>query len=41
MTLVERAFAHDVGGEADVDFRPEGVIATMRAPLTDSAQGNP
>jgi two-component sensor histidine kinase len=35
MTLVERAFAHDVGGEAHIDFRPEGVVATMSAPLSD------
>jgi two-component system, chemotaxis family, CheB/CheR fusion protein len=35
MALVERAFAHDVEGEARVDFRPEGVTATMRAPLSD------
>jgi two-component system CheB/CheR fusion protein len=35
MTLVERAFAHDVGGEAEIDFRPEGVVATLRAPLSE------
>jgi two-component system CheB/CheR fusion protein len=32
-TLIERGFAHDVGGDAKVDFAPEGVIATLRAPL--------
>jgi two-component system CheB/CheR fusion protein len=35
MTLVERAFAHDVGGQAEVDFRPEGVVAMLRAPLVE------
>jgi two-component sensor histidine kinase len=33
MTLVERAFGHDVEGEASIDFRPDGVVATMRVPL--------
>jgi two-component system CheB/CheR fusion protein len=33
MTLIERGFAHDVGGEVAVDFAPEGVVATLRAPL--------
>jgi two-component sensor histidine kinase len=35
MTLVEHAFGHDVEGAAEIDFRPEGVIATMRVPLSD------
>ena len=34
-TLIERAFAHDVGGEAEMKFLPEGVVATLRAPLND------
>jgi two-component sensor histidine kinase len=33
MTLIERGFAHDVGGDAVVDFQPEGVVALLRAPL--------
>lgn len=33
MTLIERSFAYDVGGEAKVDFDPKGVIATLVAPL--------
>jgi chemotaxis family two-component system sensor kinase Cph1 len=33
MTLIERVFAHDVGGEAKVDFQPAGVVATLHAPL--------
>jgi two-component system CheB/CheR fusion protein len=35
MTLIERAFAHDVGGDAEVAFLPEGVVATLRAPLIE------
>ena len=33
MTLVERSFAYDVSGAVDIDFAPEGVTATLRAPL--------
>jgi two-component system CheB/CheR fusion protein len=33
MTLIERGFAYDVGGEAKVDFIPTGVVATLRAPM--------
>jgi two-component system, chemotaxis family, CheB/CheR fusion protein len=33
MTLIERGFAHDVGGEVEVEFAAEGVVATLRAPL--------
>ena len=33
MTLIERAFAHDVRGHADVVFAPDGVVATLSAPL--------
>jgi two-component system CheB/CheR fusion protein len=35
MTLIERGFSHDVKGEATVDFAPEGVIATLAAPLPE------
>jgi two-component sensor histidine kinase len=35
MTLIERVFAHDAGGQANIDFRPEGVVATLRAPLPE------
>jgi two-component system, chemotaxis family, CheB/CheR fusion protein len=34
MTLIERGFAYDVGGEAEVEFAPEGVVATLRAPFS-------
>nr|WP_294545972.1 CheR family methyltransferase [uncultured Rhodopila sp.] len=33
MTLVERSFAYDVSGAVNIDFAPEGVTATLRAPL--------
>ena len=33
MTLIERSFADDVDGEVEVDFAPEGVVATLNAPL--------
>jgi two-component system, chemotaxis family, CheB/CheR fusion protein len=33
MTLIERVFSNDVEGEAEVNFLPEGVVATLRAPL--------
>jgi two-component system, chemotaxis family, CheB/CheR fusion protein len=33
MTMIERVFVHDVGGHAKVDFLPDGVVATLRAPL--------
>jgi len=32
-TLIERVFAHDVGGDATIEFLPQGVVATLRAPL--------
>jgi two-component system CheB/CheR fusion protein len=35
MTLIERGFAYDVGGEAKVEFTPTGIVATLRAPLPD------
>jgi two-component system CheB/CheR fusion protein len=42
MTLIERIFAHDVSGEAKVDFLPDGVVATLRAPLSgESGKGPP
>jgi hypothetical protein len=41
MTLIERAFAHDVGGAARVCFQPEGVVATLRAPLPGKTNKGP
>jgi two-component system CheB/CheR fusion protein len=41
MTLIERGFAHDVGGEVKVEFAPEGVVATLRAPLSGHTHERP
>jgi two-component system CheB/CheR fusion protein len=35
MTVIERGFAYDAGGEANVEFAPLGVVATLRAPFSD------
>jgi two-component system, chemotaxis family, CheB/CheR fusion protein len=41
MTLIERGFAHDVGGEVEVAFAAEGVVATLRAPLLGHTHKGP
>ena len=41
MTLIERVFAHDVGGSAQVDFAPEGLVATFHAPLPGQTRRGP
>jgi two-component system CheB/CheR fusion protein len=41
MTLVERAFVHDVDGEAEVAFLPERVVATLIATLPDEQERVP
>jgi two-component sensor histidine kinase len=41
MTLIERAFAHDVEGEAEVGFLPGGVVATLIAPLPEQQERVP
>ena len=33
LTLIERGLAHDLSGEVQVAFEPEGVTAVLRAPL--------
>jgi two-component sensor histidine kinase len=33
MTLIERGLRQDMSAEVTVDFHPEGVRATLRAPL--------
>jgi two-component system CheB/CheR fusion protein len=38
MTLIERAFAHDVEGEAEVAFLPGAVVATLIAPLPEQQE---
>lgn len=32
-TLIERALAHDMSAEAKIEFLPEGVRATVHAPI--------
>ena len=32
--LIERALGHDLSGKATIEFLPEGVRATVRAPLS-------
>jgi hypothetical protein len=39
--LIERSFARDVQGEAEVSFLPEGVVATLVAPLPDQKKSVP
>ena len=36
-TLIERALSHDLNGNAQIEFRAEGVRATVRAPLPKTA----
>src|ERR1700710_1056114 len=31
--LIQRNLAHDLGGEATIEYRPEGVISVMRTPI--------
>ena len=38
--LIERGLVHDLSGEARIEFLPEGVRATVRAPLGRSAADN-
>ncbi len=33
--MIERALAHELSGEATLDYRPEGVVCTISAPLAD------
>lgn len=40
-TLIERALAHDMSAEATIDFPPEGVRATVRAPIQDGRNKTP
>jgi two-component system CheB/CheR fusion protein len=41
LTLIERGFAHEVGGEFTVEFAPHGVVATLRTPLPGEIQRGP
>jgi len=35
--LIQSGLSLDLGGEASIDFRPEGVVAVIRSPLENSA----
>ncbi len=39
-TLVRRSLSGELGGEADFDFRPEGLCAVLRAPLARIARAD-
>jgi two-component system CheB/CheR fusion protein len=41
ITLIERGFAHDVGGDVEVDFASSGIVATLRAPLPGKTKEGP
>ncbi|HWT52756.1 MAG TPA: histidine kinase, partial [Caulobacter sp.] len=32
--MIERGLARDLGGQASLDFTPQGVVYTLRAPLS-------
>ncbi len=34
--LIERNLALDLGGEASIDYRPEGVVSVIKSPLEDA-----
>jgi two-component system CheB/CheR fusion protein len=39
--LIERGLSHELGGAATMDFQPEGLHATLRAPLARLARVSP
>ena len=41
MTLIERGLKQSMSAEVTVDFNPEGVKATLRAPLLVGSPGDP
>jgi two-component system CheB/CheR fusion protein len=42
LTLIERSFAHDVSGSVSMDFAPQGITATLCAPLSGTIhEGKP
>ena len=38
--LIQRNLAHDLGGDATIDFRPQGVVAVIHSPIEKPHQGN-
>jgi two-component system CheB/CheR fusion protein len=41
LTLIERGFTHDVHGDVKIDFRPEGIVAVLSAPLSGKTHEGP
>jgi PAS domain S-box-containing protein len=39
--LIERTLAHDLDGEARIDYRPEGVVCTIISPLESTGEEGP
>jgi two-component sensor histidine kinase len=37
--LLERSLAHDLDGKVSSDFRPEGLVCVIQAPLTKQQTG--
>jgi PAS domain S-box-containing protein len=37
--LIQRNLAHDLGGDATIDYRPQGVVAVIRSPIEKPQQG--
>jgi two-component sensor histidine kinase len=35
--LIQRNLAHDLGGDASIDYRPQGVVAVIRSPIEVNA----
>jgi PAS domain S-box-containing protein len=38
--LIQRNLAHDLGGDATIDYRPQGVVAVIRSPIEKPHQGS-
>ena len=37
--LIQRNLAHDLGGGATIDYRPQGVVSVIRSPIEKPNQG--
>jgi two-component sensor histidine kinase len=38
--LIQRNLAHDLGGDATIDYRSTGVVSVIRSPIENPHQGN-
>jgi PAS domain S-box-containing protein len=38
--LIQRNLAHDLGGDATIDYRPQGVVSVIRSPIENPHQGS-